>query len=262
MILIGTSGFSYSDWQGTFYPRDLPEKERLAFYSRHFRALEVNFTYYRPPSPGQLVGMAERGGGRLILTVKANREMTHTGKAGREDYRAFRDAIEPLAARGLLGCVLAQFPWSFRPSAASRANLGEIRNRLRPFPVVVEFRHSSWAAAETFTFLREEGIGFCAVDEPRLKGLVPPLPEVTSPVAYVRFHGRNARAWWRHEEPHERYDYLYSRRQLLEWVPRIEDMDRQAEQTFVFTNNHYQGKAAVNAKMLEEMLGSSGGVSP
>ena len=81
-----------------------------------------------------------------------------------------------------------------------------------------------------------------------------PLAEVTSPIAYLRFHGRNARAWWRHEEPHERYDYLYRRSQLAEWLPRIRAMESRAEKTFLFMNNHYEGKAAVNAGMFLEML--------
>jgi len=254
LILVGTSGYAYADWKGTFYPPGLPDRDRLDFYARRFTALEVNFTYYRLPAPGQLAAMAERGGGKVTLTVKANREMTHSGKAGEEEFRTFRAALEPLAEKGVLGCVLAQFPWSFRRCPEGRAALKTLRDRLRPFPVVVEFRHASWAAEETFAFLREAGIGFCAVDEPRLKGLFPPLAEVTSPIAYLRFHGRNARAWWRHEEPHERYDYLYRRSQLAEWLPRIRAMESRAEKTFLFMNNHYEGKAAVNAGMFLEML--------
>lgn len=257
MIHVGTSGFSYSDWKGRFYPPGLPSRDNLRFYAGHFTALEVNFTYYRLPAAGQLRSLAARSGDRLILTVKANRDMTHTGRATEGDYAAFRAALEPLAESGLLGTVLAQFPWSFRAGAESRGALASVAERLRPFPVVVEFRHASWASRETFSFLRERGIGFCAVDEPKLKGLFPAVTAVTSPVAYVRFHGRNARSWWRHREAHERYDYLYTRSQLEPWVPRIRAMDRQAERTFVFANNHYEAKAVTNAVMLQEMLAAT-----
>ena len=254
MILVGTSGFSYTDWRGTFYPAGLPAKEELAFYARHFDALEVNFTYYRLPAPRQLLSIAERGGGRLVLTVKAHSGMTHSGKATDDDWSSFRKALEPIAERGALGAVLAQFPSSFRASPESRAIVGRMKKHLDPFPVSVEFRHVSWAADETFDFLRQEGVGFCAVDEPRLKGLFPAVTAVTSPVAYVRFHGRNGAKWWNHREAHERYDYLYKESQLAEWVPRIREMAGRAERTFVFMNNHYEGKAPANAKMLREML--------
>jgi len=263
VILVGTSGFSYPDWKGKFYPEGLPQSRWLHHYASHFSALEVNFTYYRLPGPRQLAAMAEKGGG-LVLTVKANRDMTHSGKATEEDYASFRRALEPPAQDGRLGCVLAQFPWAFRPSAGSRGVISSLRRRLAPFPLVVEFRHAYWAAEATFAFLREEGVGFCAVDEPRLRGLFPPLAEVTSPTAYVRFHGRNAGAWWGSEAAHERYDYLYTKSQLREWVPRIGEMEQRAETVFVFTNNHYEGKAAVNAMMLQELLGlpAAGGSRP
>ncbi len=258
MIRVGTSGFSYPDWKGTFYPADLPRDRWLDYYAASFQALEVNFTYYRLPAAGQLAKMAERSGG-LIFTVKAHRDMTHTAAATADDYAALRKALEPLAARERLGCVLAQFPWSFRPSGESREFIAALQRSLGPFPLVVEFRHDSWGDKDTFDYLRGRGIGFCAVDEPRLKGLMPPLCPVTSDTAYVRFHGRNARAWWRHRLPHERYDYLYTRGQLREWVPRIRAMDRQARQTFVFTNNHFEGKAAENARTLRELLAQPGG---
>ncbi len=254
MILVGTSGFSYPDWAGKFYPAGLGTGDRLSYYSRHFPALEINFTYYRLPAAGQLAGMADKSAGRVVFAVKANREMTHTGQAREQDYTAFREALEPLAERGLLGCVLAQFPWAFRPSADSLEYLEKLKARLHPFPIVVEFRHAAWAREETFRFLQDQELGFCAVDEPRLKGLFPAIVRATAAVAYVRFHGRNAARWWKHEKASQRYDYLYRREELEEWVPKIRALDREAEKTFVFTNNHFESKAAVNAKMLMEML--------
>jgi uncharacterized protein YecE (DUF72 family) len=132
--------------------------------------------------------------------------------------------------------------------------LEKLKARLHPFPIVVEFRHAAWAREETFRFLQDQELGFCAVDEPRLKGLFPAIVRATAAVAYVRFHGRNAARWWKHEKASQRYDYLYRREELEEWVPKIRALDREAEKTFVFTNNHFESKAAVNARMLMEML--------
>jgi len=258
LILVGTSGFSYPDWRGPFYPAGLPRTGELDYYRRRFRALELNFTYYRIPTVGQAAALASRGRG-LVMTAKTHRDMTHTGKATDSDYSAFRRALEPLLQEGSLTCLLAQFPWSFKPSAENRRVIGRLRQRLEPFPVVVEFRCSGWEARETIDFLAGQGIGLCAVDEPRLKGLFPPLAVVTSDIAYLRFHGRNGRAWWSHENPHERYDYLYGRSQLEEWIPRIRAMDAEAGKTFVFTNNHYEAKAVKNARMLIELLAEDPG---
>lgn len=254
MIFIGTSGFSYRDWVGPFYPAGTRQAGMLAFYARRFDALEVNFTSYRLPAPGQLVSMAERCGGRVTFSVKAWQGMTHTGEATAADFAAFRAALDPLAAAGVLGAVLLQFPWSFRPGEAGRARVLDLAERLRPLPLVAEFRHRSWVREETFRFLRREGIGFCCVDEPQMDGLLPPTAVATGPTACVRFHGRNAAQWWRHEDPKERYDYLYAREELAAWVPRIRGLDRVAAKTFVFMNNHAEAKAVQNAEMLREML--------
>lgn len=253
MILVGTSGFSYPDWHGPFYPEGLAKSGELEFYGRHFRALELNYTYYRIPSPSQTASLASRAG-KIVLTAKAHRDMTHTGRATDSDFRRFRKALEPLLEKGRLACLLAQFPWSFKPSPVNLRAIEKLQQRIDPFPLAVEFRRSGWEEGDTMEFLAERNIGFCAVDEPRLRGLFPPVTAVTSPIAYVRFHGRNGRAWWNHKNPHERYDYLYKKSQLEEWVPKIKEMDTRADRTFVFTNNHYEAKAVQNAKTLEEML--------
>jgi uncharacterized protein YecE (DUF72 family) len=180
--------------------------------------------------------------------------MTHTGEAAAADLAAFTAAIAPLAERGVLGAVLAQFPGSFRPSAAANERLLSLMSRLRPFPVVAEFRHRSWVREETFRMLRAEGIGFCCVDEPALPGLLPPVAVATAETAYVRFHGRNAARWFDHEQPHERYDYLYAAAELAAWVPRLRELDTTASRTLVFMNNHYEAKAVTNALQLKALL--------
>jgi uncharacterized protein YecE (DUF72 family) len=92
------------------------------------------------------------------------------------------------------------------------------------------------------------------VDEPQLDGLLPPLAVATSSIGYVRFHGRNRQKWWQHDEPAERYDYLYSEEELREWGPRITTIEAHTQKVFVFTNNHRYGKAVQNAKQLCEIV--------
>jgi len=254
VIRVGTSGFSYADWVGPFYPPGTREPAMLEYYASHFDALEINFTYYRLPAPGQLAAMSARCKDRVIFAVKAWQGMTHGDVAKAEDFAAFRAALEPLAERRVLGAVLLQFPGSFRPSDAANARLLGLAARLRPFPLVVEFRHRSWVREETFRLLRAEEIGYCCVDEPSLPGLIPPVAVATADTAYVRFHGRNAAKWFRHDHAHERYDYLYGREELAAWVPRLRELDAAAARTLVFTNNHYEAKAVTNANQLKELL--------
>jgi uncharacterized protein YecE (DUF72 family) len=253
-LLIGTSGFSYEDWRGYFYPETLPKREMLAFYAAHFPTVEVNATYYSLPSPATFASMLRKVPEGFSFVVKAHQEMTHVEEPRPEVFDQFRGALAPLQERGALGAVLAQFPWSFRYGDAQRDSLRAFRDRIREIPTVVELRNAEWVRDDVFELLRELGLGFCCVDEPRLKGLMPPVVAVTSPIGYVRFHGRNAAKWWKHEHAYERYDYLYSEKELAEWAPRIEALAEETDRTYVFFNNHYQGKAGQNAQMLARLL--------
>lgn len=252
---IGTSGFSYKDWRGFFYPENLPEREMLACYSEHFDTVEVNSTYYRLPGPETFARMLAKVPDTFRFAVKATKEMTHeVGEGVDEVFRRFAAAMAPLVESGQLGCVLLQFPWSFRSNSANQDYIRSLSGRLEGLPAVVELRNREWVADETFALLRSAGLGFCCVDEPHLKGLMPPVAVATSPIGYVRFHGRNAEKWWQHDEAWERYNYLYSEAELQEWVPRIQELARETQDTYVFFNNHYQGKAGKNAQMLTQLL--------
>lgn len=258
MIYVGTSGYSYDDWVGTYYPKELKKSEWLAFYAREFQATEVNYTYYRLPNAWTLAAMADKTPEGFLFTVKASQELTHGREDTQEAFRKFVDALRPLLERGKFGCILAQFPFSFHATKENRDYLRLFRERMGDLPVVVEFRNARWLTPETYAFLREQNLGFCCVDEPRLEGLIPPVAEVTSDVAYVRFHGRNAQKWWQHEQAHERYDYTYSEEELLEWVPKIRQLDSKATRTFAFANNHWQGQAVGTARQLRLLLEQGG----
>jgi|YNPNPStandDraft_1061719.scaffolds.fasta_scaffold22575_1 uncharacterized protein YecE (DUF72 family) len=255
MIRIGTSGFSYDDWHGSFYPESLKPGDRLAFYAQHFSTVEINTTYYRQPDPGLFYHFVRRTPDDFCFVVKAYRGLTHEREeATPEAFRQFVEALAPLQQAGKFGCLLAQFPWSFQPTAANRAYLEYLRGQLGDLPVVVEFRHAGWVTDETLDLLRHLGLGFCCVDEPRLRGLLPPVAAVTAPTAYVRFHGRNAAKWWTHDEAWERYNYLYSESELAEWTPRIRSLAAQADTTYVIFNNHYRSQAVRNAQQMAQQL--------
>ncbi len=255
MIYIGTSGFSYDDWVGPYYPANLDKKEWLSFYAREFNTTELNFTYYRLPNPWTLARMADKVPPGFRFAVKAYRGMTHEREEDKpEEFVQFVDALRPLIEQDKFGCVLIQFPWSFKATDQNRDYLKQVRERLGDLPAVVEFRNVGWVRDDTFDLLRRLNLGFCCVDQPRLKGLLPPIAEATAGVGYVRFHGRNAAKWWRHEEAWERYDYRYSQEELAEWVPKIRHLDSVAETVYVYANNHFRGQAVDTARQLRALL--------
>lgn len=254
MILVGCSGYSYDDWRGHFYPPELPKNQFLAYYAQHFAAVEVNYTYYKMPAARTLEAMVKNSGGALQFAVKLHGSMTHERNAQPEDYRAFRDACRPMAEQGVLGALLAQFPYSFHDLPENRDYLRRLRDQLPDTNLVVELRNSRWIRQSTFEFLGEMNCGWCNVDEPQLPGLLPPTAVATSDTGYVRFHGRNAAKWFKHERPEERYDYLYSAEELNEWTPRLRTLQDRTKRTYVFTNNHFEAKAVKNALMIVELL--------
>ncbi len=262
MLYMGTSGYSYEDWVGPFYPQHLKKTDWLTYYATQFRATEINYTYYRMPNARTLAAMADKVPDGFVFTVKAPQDLTHIREDIKGLFPQLKEALQPLIAEGKFGCVLAQFPHSFHNTPENQDYIRVFRERMGDLPVVVEFRGRDWLTDEIFDLLRQQQLGFCCVDEPRFKELMPPVAVATSPVAYVRFHGRNAKKWWHHERSEERYDYTYPEEELQEWVPKIQQLERESQVVFAFANNHYRGQAADTVRKLEKLLGESNGSSP
>jgi uncharacterized protein YecE (DUF72 family) len=252
VIRLGPSGFSYDDWVGPVYPPELARKEWLNHIAGEFSTLELNVTYYRVPGTRTVEGWAERTPPDFLFSVKAHQSMTHERTS--PDFAAFCEGMEPLRAHGKLACLLAQFPHSFHPTAENRAYLLRLREGLAGWPVVIEFRDRAWLTPDTFAGLEELQFGFCCVDEPALPGLMPPVVRATGPLAYVRFHGRNAKQWWDHEQAWQRYDYTYRPEDLADWIPRLRQLDSQRPLTLVYANNHYRGQSVQALRLLKQML--------
>jgi uncharacterized protein YecE (DUF72 family) len=254
VIFLGTSGFSYNDWVGPFYPSGMPKKDWLLYYAREFYACEINATYYALLKSAVMESMASKTGDGFLFSVKANKQMTHERENNAEVFTVFREMLSPLIERRKMGCVLAQFPNSFKFNARNRDYVEGFREKMGDLPVVIEFRNAGWLGEDVFSWLSRYELGFCCVDEPSLPNLLPPIAEVTSKIAYIRFHGRNKEKWWQHEHAYERYDYTYSPEELEEWIPKIRKLDQTAEKTFVFANNHWRGQAVSTIRQLRMML--------
>jgi uncharacterized protein YecE (DUF72 family) len=254
-VVLGTSGFSFKDWVGPFYPEGTPAGRMLELYAGHFGAVEVNATYYRIPPPRTMQSLASRTPADFEFVVKAHQSMTHQKDAPDDaTFGAFQDALAPILAAGKFRGILCQFPYAFRPDKPGRARLDLLHARLSGLgPLFVEFRHAAWLDERVFRYLDERGIGYCSVDEPPLPGLVPPVARLTGSIAYVRMHGRNTKTWWGRDRG-DRYDYDYSPAELHEWVQKIRALAERSSKVYVFFNNCHAGQAARNALLMKDLV--------
>ncbi|HPE36495.1 MAG TPA: DUF72 domain-containing protein [Spirochaetales bacterium] len=253
-ILIATSGYSYDDWRGEFYPDELPKEEFLRYYALFFPFVELNFSYYAMPSARGLSGMVGRTPDGFLFTLKAHRSITHEGGPGwRDDALAFARAAGALADARRLAAVLVQLPFSFHHTPENRTYLADVLDALSPLPLAVEFRNNEWGGQRVLEELDRRGVGLVAVDRPDLPGLPNQADAVTGGLGYLRFHGRNAQSWWTGDNV-SRYDYLYSDDELESCVPRVRRMAKAAKTLIVAFNNHAKGKAVKNATRLKELL--------
>jgi uncharacterized protein YecE (DUF72 family) len=268
-VRIGTSGYSFPDWVGTVYPSGTRPGAFLPLYAKLFNAVEINATYYRTPSPQTFARMVERTPNGFTFVVKVPRAMTHELTSFDRELAPFREAIAPLVQARRLGGLLAQFPYAFTPSDTSRRHLERLAREFGPgvagagpdqdrgggVPLHVEFRHDAWNGEETNDLLRSLGLGLVNVDLPELPHLPRPSAVATTRTAYVRLHGRNAAAWWNQKKGGDRYDYLYSTRELEPWAARIERLAAEADVVYAFANNCHLGQSVLNALQLGERLG-------
>ena len=266
--------------------------ERLRFYAERFPLVENDASYYALPAPKQAQLWADRTPDGFVMNFKAFGPMTtHPTDPKRlpkdlrdalpadiaakkrvypkdlpkdlqdEVFTRFWVALEPLRKAGKLGCILLQYPDWFVISRGNKEEILRARERLPDDRVAVEFRNATWMSErdreETLAFLRENGLTYVAVDEPQgFPSSVPPVHAVTNgELAVVRFHGRNAETW---KKPGltaaERFNYRYSVEELKEWVPKIEDLAKQAKEVHLLMNNCYGDKAVKNAEELGALL--------
>jgi uncharacterized protein YecE (DUF72 family) len=254
-LKIGTSGYSYDDWREVFYPQQIQKGKMLDYYAKHFDTVEINSTYYGIPKPIVCERWAEKTPENFEFIVKTHQETTHKRENNDAAMKDIINAIQPLADAKKFAGFLAQFPYSFKNTPGNRDYLKSTKELAGDYQLFVEFRNWTWNRAEIFEFLKENDIAYVNVDQPRLKGLLPPQGMATTNSAYLRFHGRNAKNWWEGTNV-TRYDYLYNKEELNEWKIRISHLIKVSSKTYIFFNNHPHGQAVLNANMLRQMLES------
>jgi len=236
--------------------------------SRYFDAVEINTTFYQSirPEIARLWLRKVSHNPKFMFTAKLGRQFTHDRSIVPADVSHFKEGLWPMLRARKLGCLLMQFPWTFRYTGENREHLIALRRAFHEFPLVAEMRHSSWLHEEALGTLIDYRVGFVNIDQAPYTKAMPPASQLTSAIGYVRLHGRNPQDWQREfgraGKPTSAHDYLYSREELLEWKPRVEHLQRHAANTFVFANNDVGGKSVVNALQLALMLGDQRRVAP
>jgi uncharacterized protein YecE (DUF72 family) len=257
---IGTAGWSYPDWEGIVYPKEKSAAfHPLVFLAQYINIVEINSTFYRPPSIRISISWIKKVENYpdFLFSTKLHQIFTHQRKDfTQKDVDDFKLGIEPLRAGNRLASILIQFPWSFVRTVSNIEYLTRLFELFAGYPLALEVRHSSWNRADFYEFLTEYKVCFCNIDQPIFQSSIKPSSTITnSQFSYVRLHGRNYKNWFKQDAGRdERYNYLYTKDELEEWINRIKDLGKESSKVFVITNNHYRGQALANALQIKNMV--------
>jgi uncharacterized protein YecE (DUF72 family) len=293
MINIGTCSWTEKTLihSGEFYPREIRTAEgRLRYYAHQFNTVEVDSTYYAIPDIRNTYLWADRTPEDFIFHIKVYGALTGHGidpktmpkyifnllpekdKTGNRIYvkeasllkviaERFIDSLKPLSKNNKLGLLVFQFPPWFQYRNSNLDYILTCKEFMNGLPVAVEFRHGSWLESDrqdsVFHFLRKHQLTYITADEPQYGNLatIPFVPQVTTDIAYFRFHGRNKENWLKKGiETSLRFSYLYSDNELKEFVNPIHNISRHANTTFVMFNNCHGGFAMKNALRMRELM--------
>ena len=247
-IWIGTSGYSYPDWVGGFYPCGTRSNQMLGWYSRYFPLVELNFSYYQVPTAGHLGRLARQTPDGFQFLVKLHRSLSH--HHDRRELPRFREAVAELRRQGKLLGLLCQLPQAIHHDEKSRRWLEMLAGELAGFPLAVEFRHRSWFRPDVPVWLRDHGMDLVAVDVPDIPALYPRGLVRSDRTVYVRWHSRAADKWYTDDA--SRYDYHYSDDELADWIRAL--AAEPAERSLLLFNNCQRTQAAHNARRMQELL--------
>ena len=257
---IGTAGWSYKDWEGVVYPMKKPAGfHPLIFLALYINVVEINSTFYRPPAIRMSWSWIRRVQEypHFLFTVKLHQIFTHQREGfSQKDVDEFKAGIQPLKDHNRLAAILIQFPWSFAKKAAHLDYLVNLFGLFSDYPLALEIRHSSWDDPAFYNLLSEHKVCFCNIDQPVIGNSIRPTAICTnSQLSYVRLHGRNYKSWFKENAGRdERYNYLYTKDELGEWVERIKQLGKKSDNIVVITNNHYRGQALANALQIKNMI--------
>ena len=271
-ILIGCSGWNYNDtydrggWLNVFYPDTKTRK--LRYYSQFFNTVEMDSTFYKEfylnMTKGLFMGLSKATPDNFKFSIKVPEIITHEKRLDMDknaicDFLEFFDKISPLRDTNKLGTIVIQLPPSFTIKEFAKterfldrlSSLADGDENMKNNYYSIEFRHPSWNTEGTFETLRHYHIASVMTDSPSKENLGFLSDEnnaVTNTHAIIRMHGRND------DRNHYWYNYLYSENELIPWAHKIKKIKEQTNSIFIYFNNHYGGKAIVNALQFKQIL--------
>ncbi|MDZ7330689.1 MAG: DUF72 domain-containing protein [candidate division KSB1 bacterium] len=252
-IYVGPAGWSYKDWEGIVYPAiTSPGFDALGFLARWFTVIEINSSFYRPPSIHTVRNWVERVKHQphFHFTYKLWQGYSHERSSfpTLKDEAMVKSGLDVLLSQQRLGAVLIQFPWSFKNTPENFDWLQKVVHTFRDYNPVVEVRHGSWNTPILFDFLNEAGAGFANIDQPVIGNSIGLTAIGAKRIGYLRLHGRNYKNWFANDaDAASRYDYLYNDEELQSIKEVIEQLIEQSPKSYIIFNNHFRGQAIANA---------------
>lgn len=254
-VYIGIAGWSYPDWKGIVYTR--PGVDQLEYVSGFVDCIEINSTFYRPPSEKNSKSWLKRTANRpdFFFTAKLNRDFTHEGKIDAEMVKQFHTGFQPMLEENKLKHLLVQFRYDFADCKDNRRLLSQIVERFSDaFNLAVEVRHKSWQQKEALDFLKALGVSVCNLDYPTTYNSFDMQNCTVGKTGYFRLHGRNEENWFSKSSRDETYNYYYNKEELAQIKQRIDKLANAYETLTIIANNHYRGAELANALELKALL--------
>jgi uncharacterized protein YecE (DUF72 family) len=257
----GVSGWSHPDWNGTIYSkRKAKGFHPLAMMAESFDTVEIDQTFHAPvrEEASRLWLHKVSGNPRFVFSAGLWKRFTHERSLDEAEIKTFKNGLWPLLNARKLGCLVMQFPWSFRYTAENREFFIRLRRSFHEFPLVAEMRHASWMMEEAVGTMIDYRVGFVNIDQPEHVKAMPPTSFLTSAIGYVRLHGRDHHNWLndfgKDASAVQQAEYFYSREELSEWKLRVDRINQHAAASFVVFTNDIGGNSVYNALTMETMV--------
>jgi len=249
-LFIGTSGWVYGHWRGIFYPENLPSKDKLKYYSQHFKTAEINYSFYHLPRPSTYQNWYSQTPKDFLFAVKTSKFITHVKrlKGVKEAWKQFLE--NALNLKEKLGPILFQFPSSFQATPENIKRLEEflktlkedcLRFKVYSLKFALEFRHKSWCVERIYKLLKKYNVAWVIADSPRY----PRADVVTADFVYIRMHGSKIM-----------FGSKYTKEELKDLSKKIKNWLKNGD-VYCYFNNDFQGYAIENAKELLDFLKSN-----
>ena len=257
----GVSGWTHPEWMGTIYSKQKTKAHHpLTMLAESFDSIEIDQTFQGPvrEEASRLWLNKVSKNPRFVFTAGLWKKFTHDRSLDEAEIKTFKNGLWPLLNARKLGCLVMQFPWSFRYTAENREFFIQLRRAFHEFPLVAEMRHASWMMEEAVGTMIDYRVGFVNVDQPEHVKAMPPTSFLTSALGYVRLHGRDHHNWLndfgKDASAVQPAEYFYSRDDLNAWKQRIDRIHQHAAASFVVFTNNIGGNSVYNALTMETMV--------